>query len=663
MSSSGPLSYPSRNLSSTIQDLSQRLMSPWLTRSKILILLSLLCTPLLLYLPSVHALDTPVTATIPDFSITTPILISPPDNSTVDSRRPTLTWQVSTSPFTVVDYDLYLDGVLAAEGILHSSGFLDSYFFTATRSGEFISITPSYDLSGGYHQWYVVASNEVGNTATSVEWEFLVDTIPPQIILKGLDFQVLNWDTANPTSIPDIDNRNLIASSDTPTIYASTEAFTNIKIDLVCPVNVPIFCANLTSSFIISTSDWSYQVPHLFSGVTYTVFISATDSGANTTLFPSFTITLSPSQIITTPTDITPPQPASVPPTPPRNVPKPSQNVVSEIFDVVAPPALTRTIEDLQKPAELATNLAVPVATISFLAQLIAILSQLWYYLLHGFITLMQYFGFWQKRTKLGFVYDAITKQPLFMATVRLYKNEDKPKLIESDVTNKVGIFSFSTNPGSYLVQVIKNGYRFPSNLVKGGNDGIYEHVYHGEVVKIDDNNQVLDLAIPADPENATVAWRFKLAQYLRQLFRTSLYVSLGVGFISAIIAIIAGANIYINTILIIIYTSISFSQAVIGKLQSTWGIVIDKSNKAIPNISVHLIEKQFQRLVAIRNTDANGRFQFIVPEGSYIIKISTPGFEFATGNKRFYSGETITVRGTKPSIIAPKIMVVTTAE
>ena len=603
------------------------------------------------------ASDVPVTATVPDFSITAPILQTPANGTTVSVKRPTFSWQVSTSPFSISGYDFYLDGSLAAPDIDHTTGYLDSFFFTATKSGQLIYLTPIYNLGDTYHTWYVTATNSQGNTATSSTWEFLIDTSSPLITLDRLDSQILGWTTANPSSIPPEDQRNLVASRDNPVIYGQTEAYANLKIDLVCPPVVPTFCANITTTFITDSTNWSYQIPHLFTDTTYTVFIQSTDSAQNTNSLPPFTITLG-QPTTPSPAPTSPPGPVAPPP-PPKGAPKPLQNVVSQIFSTLVPPPLTSIIQNLTPISELVTNAATPIAAIGLLAQLFPFLGNLWYYLVHFVISALQYFGFWEKRQPLGLVYDAITKHPLLFATARLYSPDPTPRLLETDVTNKEGEFSFTVRPGSYLVHIVKPHYRFPSTLVTGDSDGTYIHIYHGELLKVGDEHQTINVSIPVDPDTPPTNPHFRFMQRLRQTIKPLSHISLGVGIIAATIAIIGGANLTVNVAIIFLYLSLSAAQVLLNRAGSSWGQVVNTDNQPVPGVPLHLIDTRFNRLVAIRNTNQYGRFQFTAPPGSYSINLGSPKFQIVS-KRHFYSGETITTTGPKTTTLVPKIMVAT---
>ena len=91
-------------------------------------------------------------------------LISPLDSTCQGTNRPTFLWHSTTDTACGFwGYHAYVDGDLKNTG-------LDT------------SWTADYDLSEGYHNWYIVAVDSVGNAKQSNQvWALLIDTQPPEI--------------------------------------------------------------------------------------------------------------------------------------------------------------------------------------------------------------------------------------------------------------------------------------------------------------------------------------------------------------------------------------------------------------------------------------------------------------------------------------------------
>jgi PKD domain len=79
-------------------------------------------------------------------------------------RRPTLRWQAAADSWLPPTYSVYLDGARVAT--------------TSSRS-----YTPPGDLPDGRHSWKVIATDSLGQTATSQTRRLLIDAAPPTIRL------------------------------------------------------------------------------------------------------------------------------------------------------------------------------------------------------------------------------------------------------------------------------------------------------------------------------------------------------------------------------------------------------------------------------------------------------------------------------------------------
>ncbi|MEE8323870.1 MAG: carboxypeptidase-like regulatory domain-containing protein, partial [Candidatus Bathyarchaeia archaeon] len=104
----------------------------------------------------------------------------------------------------------------------------------------------------------------------------------------------------------------------------------------------------------------------------------------------------------------------------------------------------------------------------------------------------------------------------------------------------------------------------------------------------------------------------------------------------------------YILGIAVIAIQSISRSRM--------WGVVVDENNAFQQQVSLSLLDTTLNRQLQRRVTDINGRYQFVVPAGSYTIKVTSSDYEMLSG-KGFYAGEHITAVGDK-TIVKPKIKV-----
>ena len=83
----------------------------------------------------------------------------------------------------------------------------------------------------------------------------------------------------------------------------------------------------------------------------------------------------------------------------------------------------------------------------------------------------------------------------------------------------------------------------------------------------------------------------------------------------------------------------------------------MDRSGEGMDGVKLELVDAVFKRLVQRRVTNAEGKYQFVVPEGRYVIRIASLGREMVKGIKGSYQGEEIVVEGEKPKLVALKIV------
>lgn len=267
------------------------------------------------FVGSANASVATVSATVVEQSFNAPVLVSPANNATTNTSRPTFSWlrpsPVPSNPLN--HYDFYLDGAVFAASLSDSLTSVDFYFYSATASAGTFYLTLKTDLAQGTHTWKVTAYNDGGTSAASETRTFYLDSVFPFISVTNVDTRTLTWTTANPATIPAIQYRYLTVTTPSPIVKGGVEASSNFQIILVCPSNIPTTCTNKTYSGNIPSGLWQYTLGPLSTGYTYTVKASATDAAGNSTLFPDFYLTYG---TLATPLVTPKPRPTTVTPTP-----------------------------------------------------------------------------------------------------------------------------------------------------------------------------------------------------------------------------------------------------------------------------------------------------------------------------------------------------------
>lgn len=324
--------------------------------------------------------------------------------------------------------------------------------------------------------------------------------------------------------------------------------------------------------------------------------------------------------------------------------------------------------ENRQKAAELVMKLPEPVIKTSdiiskvvfpFAALILVIRSGFSLAEIPTYLNYISLLGlalpiFRKKGTKWGIIYDAVTKNPLARSIVRLY--DSAGGLIETDVTGKIGAFSFIVTEGIYKMVVKRPGFVFPTQIVRGTEDGEYLKIYHGETFELTKEEPLVNYNIPIDPKDYTETSRW--ARLKRTLsinwgkinafiFVPSLTFS-AVAYLSNDIPVNRFVVLFYLLTLLIMVIRLVFSRG-------RWGRVVDEKGQELAGVALSLLDSTFGRLVQRRVSDGEGKYQFFAERGKYTIIVSSEGYHLS-GTKG-YRGEIIEVKK-ESALIGPKIVV-----
>lgn len=116
---------------------------------------------------------------------------------------------------------------------------------------------------------------------------------------------------------------------------------------------------------------------------------------------------------------------------------------------------------------------------------------------INGFLNFL---GLKETKQFWGIVYDSTTKQPLDPVIVKMMYVDGRE--VKTSITDMSGRYGFLAKPGKFKIFAKKTNYSFPSKIVSGDKDGIFENVYHGEFFQLSDESEVVAPNIPMDPES-----------------------------------------------------------------------------------------------------------------------------------------------------------------
>ena len=293
-------------------------------------------------------------------------------------------------------------------------------------------------------------------------------------------------------------------------------------------------------------------------------------------------------------------------------------DTVEKVAEVADDPIVEEVAEKVVAPTLIGTTIAVVVPSLW---------SILWPLSRFLFLQPLLLLGR-RKRKEWGVVYNSMTKLPVDLAIVRLINPKTK-KVMQSRATDAQGRYIFMVEPGQYLVEVVKQGFTYPTNLLAGIlNDGRMTDLYHGEVINVENENTAITPNIPVDPVNAKgkSVRRIVVDRYVRLLQHVISIIGIVVTAISFYITPtpLVGGFLAIH---IVLYGL--FVRYVKPKKPKGWGIVYDVgTKKPLGRAVARLFTKEYDKLVATELTDSKGRYSFLVGPNDYYVKFEKKGYE-----------------------------------
>ncbi|MCC6405337.1 MAG: carboxypeptidase regulatory-like domain-containing protein, partial [Candidatus Yanofskybacteria bacterium] len=221
-----------------------------------------------------------------------------------------------------------------------------------------------------------------------------------------------------------------------------------------------------------------------------------------------------------------------------------------------------------------------------------------------------------------GTVYDANTKRPIPFARVQLL--DRNKRVLETRIADREGRYGFLTTPESLMAQNVQvaivasaSDYRFPSRAPVTIDTFIYNNLYYGDLITVDDRTLV-NFDIPMDPERPSTA----------PLMVKSPSVALG-----ASVAALADAGFWVGLVMVPLNFVLMPNPFTLGTLflflgtaslrlwgiqEHPFGVVLDAATgRAMPFALITLDDMTGKR-VAFAVSDERGRYFLVVPRGTY---------------------------------------------
>lgn len=231
-----------------------------------------------------------------------------------------------------------------------------------------------------------------------------------------------------------------------------------------------------------------------------------------------------------------------------------------------------------------------------------------------------------RRRKGWGVVYNALSKLPVDLATVRLFTAEGR--LLQTRVTDKQGRYAFIVGPGFYRIEVNKAGFVYPSVILKDKKEDLdFLDLYHREVIEVKEESTTIAANIPLDPvEKAETPKDVMRRAAFRKIQRRTAVV----GPILSVVGVILAPS-WITAIPMAAHIGlyIVFLRLSRTRRPKSWGIVYERAAGAPIQFAIaRVFENQYNKLLETQVTDAKGRYSFLVGRNVYYLVFDKPGYE-----------------------------------
>lgn len=257
---------------------------------------------------------------------------------------------------------------------------------------------------------------------------------------------------------------------------------------------------------------------------------------------------------------------------------------------------------------------------ISHLSFLLVILA-----LLH--LTRPVYLAFTRRRRAYGVVFDSLTGIPLPLVTVRLVTPGAFARQVASAVTDKHGRYRLLGRPGEFMVEVVKSGYNFPSQYLKG-HTTVYDNLLQAPRIILKDYG-MLTKNLPVDPSQD--ARRSQI--FRRQLPALPKNTQFMLAYVSPLLLLIyplwilpsvIGWLLYAGYLSVMLYRLFTFkpSQAPFGVIRNV------ETGETVQGAIVRVLSSKFNKVLETQVTGPRGRYAFVVHPGAYYVLIKKEGYK-----------------------------------
>ncbi len=235
-------------------------------------------------------------------------------------------------------------------------------------------------------------------------------------------------------------------------------------------------------------------------------------------------------------------------------------------------------------------------------------------------------FGLRARQEHWGVVYDSKTKQSLDPVVVKLI-DAKSGKVAQTFITDITGRYGFLSWPGKYKIFARKTNYTFPSHLIEGDKDSVYENLYRGEFFEVLGDAEVIAFNIPMDPQREDWNQQEKERMFNYSPRTENFLRVLTISLFWIVLAVFIASKVYFPFFLtkyVLYFYGAVILLAILLPKNRLWGRVVSKSrNTSVSDVELELSHTRMPNIVIARtSTIEDGKFFMRVQKGDYILRI-----------------------------------------
>lgn len=315
-------------------------------------------------------------------------------------------------------------------------------------------------------------------------------------------------------------------------------------------------------------------------------------------------------------------------------LPKPVRDITNQVGQVVKSlqknEQVIKVIEEVITPV-VSTTAIVTATGVATTVTALQLGNVLYLFLRLGYLWFVPV-AVGKRRKPWGVVFDSTTNQPLRRSIVRLFSKEFN-KLKETMITDGEGRFGFLVEQGKFYVTVERQGYTFPSKLLRSASSTPFDQIYLGDTIDVKDPTaQTLAINVPIDPDQrdiprGRILWMRLLNNVGTWLERISLPLLI-VGTLASWATLVVQPETNNYLFLMVYGLLIIMKYLVSHHYERSYGTVLDaENNEPIELGVVRIYNVRSGTVVGTRVTNAAGLFQALVAPGKYYIVVVKSGY------------------------------------